>query len=145
VTNAKHPNRAVYCVDWDGTCVEEVWPGMGDWLPGAVEALRELASRGKTVIYSLRLHYFEEDDETPRDVADFHRQRQQMRRMLNDAGLHDIDIYPNTRGKPPAQFYIDDRAVRFDNSRGNGWDRAIWQINVRESAAAQREEDRLAE
>ena len=56
----------MFVVDWDGTCVEEVWPGMGDWLPGAVEALRAMSAVGKTVIYSLRCHYYEEDDFTPR-------------------------------------------------------------------------------
>jgi hypothetical protein len=137
--SVEYPNRAVYCVDWDGTCVEEVWPGMGDWLPGAVEALRELSSRGKTVIFSLRLHDYEPDDETKRPetaaLADF----RLMRAMLDEAGLFNVAIYPNGRGKPPAKFYIDDRAVRFENSRGDGWLKVMAEVNVRESAAALRE------
>ena len=107
-------NRPVFCVDWDGTCVEEVWPGMGDWLPGAVEALREMTGIGKTVIYSLRCHLYEMDDETPRALHRVSDEVFAIRRKLDEAGLHDIDVYPPSRGKPPAEFYIDDRAVRFD-------------------------------
>ena len=113
-TETQLSNRPVFCVDWDGTGVEEVWPGMGDWLPGAPEALRLLSLMGKTVIYSLRCHLFEMDDETPRPRCDVAAEVFAIRRKLDDAGLHDIDVYPPSRGKPPAEFYIDDRAVRFD-------------------------------
>lgn len=114
-----HPNRAVYVVDWDGTCVEEVWPGMGDWLPGAILALRELSSRGKTVVYSLRCHEYEACDTLRRPLHAPLREQLSIRRMLDEAGLHDVDVYPNGRGKPPGKFYIDDRAVRFDGNWGN--------------------------
>jgi hypothetical protein len=112
---------------------------MGDWLPGAVEALRELSSRGKTVIFSLRLHDYEPDDETKRPETAAWADFDKMRAMLDEAGLHDVSIYPNGRGKPPAKFYIDDRAVRFENSRGDGWLKVMAEVNVRESAAALRE------
>lgn len=127
----EHPNRAVYVVDWDGTCVEEVWPGMGDWLPGAIDALRELSSRGKTVIYSLRTHYFEIDDETPRDPFAPAEEVAAIRKMLDDAGLHDIEVYPNGRGKPPGRFYIDDRAVVFSGDP-DSWERVLEEIEERE-------------
>lgn len=126
-----YPNRAVYVVDWDGTCVEEVWPGMGDWLPGAVDALRELSSRGKTVIYSLRTHNYEVDDVTPRRPVDQVDETLAIRRMLDEAGLHDIEVYPNGRGKPPGKFYIDDRAVVFSGDP-DGWERVLDEITERE-------------
>lgn len=121
--SAENPNRAVFVVDWDGTCVEETWPGMGDWLPGAVRALKELRSIGKTVVYSLRCHLYEVDDTTPRDPGQVAYEVARVRAKLDKAGLKDIDIYPPDRGKPPGKFYIDDRAVRF---QGN------WRVVMRE-------------
>jgi hypothetical protein len=120
--------RAVYVVDWDGTCVEEVWPGMGDWLPGAVESLRWLQSRGKTVIYSLRCHLFEEDDVTRREPYDVDFEVNRIRLKLDRAGLEDIEIYPPNRGKPPGKFYIDDRGVHFNGD----WDAVLKEVQERE-------------
>lgn len=105
--------RTKYVVDWDGTCVDEQWPGMGDWLPGAVESLRTLADDGKTVIYSLRCSEYELDDVTLRPVGAAAREVREIRRMLDEAGLEDIEVFPNDRGKPHGKYYIDDRAVRF--------------------------------
>lgn len=131
---AEYPHRAVYVVDWDATCVNEVWPGMGDWLPPdpvtgitPQEYLRELSARGKTVIWSLRLHDYEVDDVTPRPPGAVQADRELMRKMLNDAGLFAVSIYPNGRGKPPGRFYIDDRAVRFTS-----WGAVLDEINERE-------------
>lgn len=104
----------MFVVDWDGTCVEEVWPGMGDWLPGAVDALRWMSSVGKTVIYSLRCSEYEVDDVTPRNPADVRWEQGRIRSKLIAAGLHKVEVYPNGRGKPPGKFYVDDRGVRFE-------------------------------
>lgn len=125
--SAEHPNRADFVVDWDGTCVEEVWPGMGGWLPGAVEALRLLALKGKVVIYSLRCHLYEMDDSTARPHTDVAHEVFAIRRMLDEAGLHDVLIYPPNRGKPPGKVYIDDRAVHFN---GN-WADALKEVYAR--------------
>lgn len=122
-----YPRRAVYVVDWDGTCVDEVWPGMGDWLPGAVEALRELSSKGKTVIWSLRCSEYEEDDRTLRPVGAALAEANGIRRMLDAAGLENVEVYANGRGKPPGRFYIDDRAIHFKS-----WDQALTEVEVRE-------------
>ena len=125
--SCEHPSRAVYVVDWDGTCVEEVWPGMGDWLPGAVDALRELSFRGKTVIYSLRCHEYEMDDVTLREPGAPRAELNAIRKMLDEAGLENVEVYANGRGKPPGRFYIDDRAIHFKS-----WDQALTEIEVRE-------------
>jgi hypothetical protein len=113
VAETAHATRAVFVVDWDGTCVEEVWPGMGDWLPGAIEALREMSAIGKTVIYSLRCNRYEMDDATRRPAGAPEHEEAAIRQMLDAEGLHDIEVYPHDHGKPPGRFYVDDRAVRF--------------------------------
>jgi hypothetical protein len=102
--------RYTYAIDWDGTCVEEIWPGMGDWLPGAAEALQQLSSEASVCIYSLRLSPYELDGITlrPHGASQFEYNR--IREKLNSAGLEAIDIYPPWRGKPAADYLIDDRA-----------------------------------
>ena len=122
------PTRAKYVVDWDGTCVEECWPEQGDWLPGAVDALRALADDGPVVIYSLRCHLYEMDDLTARPQCDVDASVLGIERMLARAGLHDIRVYPPNRGKPPGKYYIDDRAVRYDGD----WMRTMLEIRMRE-------------
>ena len=130
-----HWRRADYVVDWDGTCVAEYredgtpyWPDMGPWLPGAQEALRLLCLRGKVVIYSLRCHYYEEDDRTCRPQGASHAEALKIRAMLLEAGLDEISVYPPDRGKPPGKFYIDDRAVRFQGD----WRATISEVLSRE-------------
>lgn len=125
---SEYPHRAVYVVDWDGTCVEEVWPGMGRWLPGAVKALRELSAKGKTVIYSLRCHEYEQDDCTLRPDGAAEAEYQAIRKMLDDAHLYNIEVYSNGRGKPPGRFYIDDRGVTFQGD----WKETLNEIVTRE-------------
>lgn len=120
----------MFVVDWDGTCVKEQWPGMGDWLPGAVFALKEMSAVGKTVIYSLRCHYYEKDDETLRPDGAPEAEAAAIRAMLDEAGLYNVEVYPNGRGKPPGEFYIDDRAIRFTN-----WSDALAQMRELRRAA----------
>jgi hypothetical protein len=137
----KYPERAVYVVDWDDTCVEEYdengnryWPESGPWKKGAPEALRWLSDRGKTVVYTMRTHLYEMDDTTRRWYSDVSAQRDLIRGMLDRADLHDIEIYDVRRGKPPGEFYIDDKAVRF---RGR-WAGVIEEIVIREGMAGRR-------
>lgn len=112
---------AKWVVDWDGTCITEEWPGMGDWLPGAIDGLKELHEEdGGVIIASLRTHNFEMGDEIRRPHGDQAFEVARMRAKLDDAGLHAIPIYPNDRGKAPGRYYLDDRAVVFDQARG-GW------------------------
>lgn len=108
-------------VDWDGTCVEHVWPGEGDWLPGAVKALGKLASSRDVMIYSARVggvHFDDWSKPLPRKAIA--KEVNYIRRMLDEAGLYGVGIfegYPNgAQGKPGALAYIDDRAVPFNGS-----------------------------
>jgi len=119
--------RASFAVDWDGCCVHEIWPEMGDWLPGAVTALKRLTARGKVVIYTLRSHPYEMDEKTPRLAKDVFHDLGKIRQMLDLAGLEEVEIYPPDRGKPPAKVYIDDRAVHFDGD----WAKTILEVDLR--------------
>ena len=103
-------NRIV--VDWDGTCVNEVWPGQGDWLPGAVDTLKSFLAEGwDVVIFSTRLSKKNVDE-----VTDFDGHEDTvlaLRRKLDDAGLQEVDIWLKD-WKPGAVYYIDDKAIRFE-------------------------------
>jgi hypothetical protein len=113
--------------DWDGTLVHEIWPEMGDWLPGAVTGLKRLTARGKVVIYTLRSHPYEMDEKTPRLARDVAHDLGKIRQMLDLAGLEDVEVYPPDRGKPPAKVYIDDRAVHFNGD----WAATILEVDLR--------------
>jgi hypothetical protein len=110
-------------VDWDGTCVENKWPEMGDWLPGAREALRQLLDSGfEVVIFSTRLAPCDVDEETPRPAVQAGEIRH-VRYMLNAAGLQDVDIWTKP-WKVGARFYVDDKALEFSGD----WKRVLVRI-----------------
>jgi len=113
--NGKH----AVAIDWDGVCVQEIWPREGDWLPGAQEGLRVLADQYDVYIWTTRI--------VGREYEDWHqvvaqekvdKQIAYVRRMLDDAGLADVHIfvgYPDHGvGKLSAKAYVDDRAIRFE-------------------------------
>ena len=85
---------ATIAIDWDGTLV--VSPS-GAWLPGALEALRYLVRNHTVLIHSCRANWPEGQEE--------------IRQRLGAEGLREqIDV---RAGKPEADLYIDDRALRF--------------------------------
>lgn len=87
-------------VDFDGTLVEHVFPEVGDWLPGAVDFLKNLQKRGyRVVIHSCRTSYLKGATE--------------IREKLRDAGLKGVELHTEP-GKPLAVAYVDDRAVHCD-------------------------------
>jgi hypothetical protein len=98
-------------VDFDGTLVEEKWPQLGEWLPGAQEALRRLASEyDEVVIFSCRVATFDIDEVTPRENWD---QLFAINKMLAKASIpKNVKIWTRPF-KPPARYYIDDRGVEF--------------------------------
>lgn len=99
-------------VDFDGTLVEEVWPGIGDWLPGAVDGLKRLAEEfDEVVIWTCRTAEVDTDEKTPRDNSD---QLDAIWEMLDSAGIP-INVRVWTRPyKPPADVYLDNKAIRFN-------------------------------
>jgi hypothetical protein len=106
-------------IDWDGTCVKELWPREGDWLPGAQEGLRALAAQYDVYIWTTRIVGREYEDwhrVVPQEQVD--KQFAYIRRMLDNADLGHVNIfvsYPDHGvGKLSAKAYVDDRAIRFE-------------------------------
>lgn len=97
-------------VDWDGTLVDA---RSQEWLPGAQAALRQLKARG----YEVFIHTCH---------ANWPEGQASVEAKLAEAGL-DLEIV----AKPLADFYIDDRARRFD---GN-WKLALAQVPLTKKAA----------
>ena len=81
-------------IDWDGVCVQEVWPRKGWWLEGAQDGLRALAEQYDVYIWTTRIVGRKYDDwhsvVNEEDVAE---QIGYIRGMLDDAGLEDVHIF----------------------------------------------------
>ena len=102
-------NRIV--VDWDGTCVDIKWPEMGDWKPHAIYALRTFLKLGfEVVIHSTRFSKMDVDEVTPYELHEA--TVAQVRRMLDDVGLQEVEIWLRP-WKPGGIVYIDDKAIEF--------------------------------
>lgn len=105
-------------LDLDGTIIEKKWPEMGDWLPGAREGIRQLIDSGhRCFIYSARLSSKHPSGDQ-RDPAEVIAATQAVRDLLDEAGLHEVDIWPGD--KPFFHILIDDRAMWFPG-RKNSW------------------------
>ena len=102
-------------VDWDGTCVDDdAWPEMGDWLPGAITALKHLAGEfDEVVIFTCRVADVNTDERTPFNPFG---QIAEISEMLSDADIPENVIVWTKSYKPPADYYIDNKAVRFEGS-----------------------------
>lgn len=118
-------------VDFDGTLVENAWPGIGDWKPGAIEAMYRLHEAGfKLVLFSARLSPVDPFTGDERAIDIVLTERNRVRDMLDKAGLRFMDIWTKS-GKPGAVAYIDDRAERY-NGRPGSWKRVVERILARE-------------
>jgi hypothetical protein len=110
-------------VDLDGTLVQGRWPGLGEWIPGAREALRAFLDAGYRVrVFSCRLHSKNLDETTPRDGVDHLYEQMRVRKLLTDAGFPEVEIV--FEDKPAAVLYLDDKGLRFDGS----WKRTLRQV-----------------
>jgi hypothetical protein len=118
-------------VDLDHTLLGSyVWPGLGEWLPGAKEALRELVDAGHTVyIFTYRTSQtgFGGTD-VPMTVR--FAQMDMIRNLLDDADLTEVGIFDG-HGKPYYDLLIDDRAMRFPRNRKNAWLRIMPAVHAR--------------
>lgn len=112
-------------VDWDSTLATEVWPGIGDWLPGAVDALKLLSRLyDEVVIFTLRVAPVDVDEVTPRDPYD---QVVAIGKMLTEAGIP-LNVYIWDKPyKPPCEFFIDDRNIPFSGD----WTNTLAHLAVR--------------
>lgn len=117
-------------VDLDGTLVESAWPGIGDWRPGAIEALREMQRDGHHVfIFTMRTS----EDVNGRYAAAL--QRQQLEAFLDEADV-DVPVWDG-RGKPRFDLLIDDRAM-WISPRRNAWAAMMDKIRAKEAALGKR-------
>jgi len=122
--------RHIIAVDWDGTLVEGKWPGMGDWLPGAVDALQRFHREGyKVMVFSVRLSPYWLDG-TLRPEGEVAQSVQEVRDMLDEAGLPYVGIWQK-QGKPPFSRLIDDKAIGFPSTPSrNTWRRITEKVLV---------------
>lgn len=109
-----------FAVDWDGVCVENAWPGMGDWIDGAPEALRQLKELGTVIIHTCRVapvdtHVQGVRDIVWRDESAVHEEVAAILKKLKRKGIEGIEVWTRPY-KPPAAVYIDDRALRFEGN-----------------------------
>ena len=109
------------CVDYDGTLVEHAWPTHGEWMPGAVAALRELKELYTVVVYTSRVAPLWTDEVTKRSEAAVQMEYNEIRRRLDEEGLREIQIH-DFRVKPwkPRGVYVDDNAIHFAG-RKDSW------------------------
>lgn len=113
-------HRHTICLDWDGTLVPSAWPERPiEWMPGAVEAVKDMLSYAHVVVFSARTR--REDPATgeklhPDDVQE---EIDYIRRMLDREGLTAVGIWTR-HGKPTASVYVDDKAERY-NGRAHSW------------------------
>lgn len=107
--------QQIICVDFDGTIVDHEFPRVGKLKVGVKDALTRLQRAGFYIlIWSCRTSTWFEDvfgstgERKPYIDA--------MKAALDDNGVPYNEIDDGTRGKPFAQFYIDDRAVTFNDN-----------------------------
>lgn len=105
------------CVDFDGTIAQyDGWKGVGvfgDPLPGVANAMIDLRSRGYQICVF-----------TTRGEVDAIKEYLERHCILYDY-INDAPVMDGQNpGKPPAKYFIDDRAVRFEGS----WTRVMRQI-----------------
>jgi hydroxymethylpyrimidine pyrophosphatase-like HAD family hydrolase len=94
-------------VDFDGTIVREAYPDIGEPLPGALETLRWLNSRGvKIILYTMRDH--KEDRDTLQEALDYLKENGVMLWAVNYNP--DQEKWSNSR-KVFCDHYLDDRNI----------------------------------
>lgn len=105
-------------VDLDGTLISRKWPDMGDWMPGATEAMRTFHQAGLHIkVFSCRLSPYTPYGR-PREPYEVATEVQKVRALLDNAGLTFVDIW-TLPGKPSGAVYIDDKAERYGGRPGS--------------------------
>jgi hypothetical protein len=131
--------RHIIAIDLDGTLIENEWPRMGAWKPGAIEAVRRFQREGyAVVVFTMRVSPYWLDG-TRRSEADRQKDIDAVRELLDSAGLHAVPIWLK-EGKPPYSVLIDDKAERF-NPSNRAWRRLTEKVLLRLGAADPLHED----
>jgi len=111
--------KPTICVDFDGTLCDHAYPEIGPVKAGACEALIAFKRMGYHIlIYTCRTssYHFEVFGGTPGDNALERPRVQAMIAWLNEHDIPYDEVDDGTKGKPLADFYIDDKGVRFDDN-----------------------------
>lgn len=104
--------RHIIAIDLDGTLIDNIWPQMGAWKPGAVDAIKRFQQEGYVVmVFTIRISPYWLDGKL-RDPAQVERDIQAVRDKLDEAGLSSVLIWTK-QGKPPFSRLIDDKAIHF--------------------------------
>lgn len=92
-------NMAIIGIDFDGTCVTDLFPYVGDNI-GAASVLRELADKNLLILYTVR------DGKYLQDAVDWFK--------YNHINLYSVNYNPEPVSSSPklyCDYYIDDRNI----------------------------------
>lgn len=92
-------NMAIIGIDFDGTCVTDLFPYIGDNI-GAASVLRELGERNLLILYTVR------DGRYLQDAVDWFK--------YNHINLYSVNYNPEPVSSSPklyCDYYIDDRNI----------------------------------
>lgn len=106
-------------VDFDGTLCDLQYPGIGAVKPGAKEALARLKELGyRIIIWTCRTcHYYYSEFGTDPSLHTLDRPAvQDMKAWLDANGIVYDEIDDGSRGKLHADYYIDDKGIRFNDN-----------------------------
>lgn len=113
------PNiERIVAVDFDKTICNSSYPALGELKPGVIEALTKIRALGYwIVIWSCRTCKFHKEVFAPNETLDMN--RPVIKDMIEYLDIHQVPydaIDDGTKGKVYAAFYIDDKAIRFENN-----------------------------
>lgn len=92
-------NMAIIGIDFDGTCVTDLFPYVGDNI-GAASVLRKLANKNLLILYTVR------DGKYLQDAVDWFK--------YNHINLYSVNYNPEPVSSSPklyCDYYIDDRNI----------------------------------
>lgn len=92
-------NMAIIGIDFDGTCVTDLFPYVGDNI-GAASVLRKLADKNLLILYTVR------DGKYLKDAVDWFK--------YNHINLYSVNYNPEPVSSSPklyCDYYIDDRNI----------------------------------
>lgn len=93
---------------------------MGTWLPGAIDALRELDAVGTVYVHTCRISPVlpvPGGTWTPRPAGDAQAEINGIRAMLDAEGLTAVRIWTEP-WKPSAHAYVDNKGVNYNGRKG---------------------------